>query len=76
MRAKALLLRRIPLSQASFDAIAGGFIARRDLGLPLDEPRLAAAHYIATTAGEVQAAFKKWIRPQDLVRISQGPTPH
>ncbi len=75
MRAKALLLRRIPLSQASFDGIAGGFIARRDLGLPLDEPRLAAAHYIAMTAGEVQAAFKKWIRPQDLVRISQGPAP-
>jgi hypothetical protein len=23
----------------------------------------------------VQAAFRKWLRPQDLVRISEGPPP-
>jgi hypothetical protein len=23
----------------------------------------------------VQAAFRKWVRPGDLVRVSQGPTP-
>jgi zinc protease len=75
-RAKALLLRRIPLNNASVSAIASGFFARRDLDLPLDEPTIAAQHFIALDAKEVQAAFKKWIRADGMVRVSQGPTPH
>ena len=74
-RVKALLLRQIPLEQASVDAIARGFIARRDLGLPLDEPTIAARRYIALTGDDVVAAFKKWIRPGDLARVTQGPPP-
>ncbi|MBU6472750.1 MAG: insulinase family protein [Alphaproteobacteria bacterium] len=74
-QAKALLLRRIPLQQASFDDIAQGLIQRHDLGLPLDEPTLAARRYLAMTAAEVQAAFHKWLRPADFVRISEGPAP-
>jgi len=75
LRVKALLLRRIPLSEASIDDIALGFIHRRDLNLPLDEPILAARRYIGLNPAEVQAAFQKWLRPNDLVRVSQGPTP-
>ena len=75
MRVKALLLRRIPLSEASIDDIAMGFIHRRDLNLPLDEPTLAAQRYIALQAVEVQSAFRKWLRPGDLVRVTQGPPP-
>jgi zinc protease len=74
-RVKALLLHQIPLSEASVEEIAGGLIERRDLDLPLDEPTLAARRYIALTAGEVQAAFRKWIRPDGLVRVSEGPPP-
>jgi zinc protease len=74
-RTKALLLRRIPLSEASVDEIARGIITRDDLGLPLDEPIIAARRYIALTPQDVQNAFKKWIRPGDFVRVSQGPTP-
>jgi zinc protease len=74
-RVKALLLRRIPLGEASIDDIALGFIHRRDLNLPLDEPIIAARRYIALEPGEVQAAFGKWIRPDDLVRVTQGPAP-
>jgi zinc protease len=74
-RVKALLLRRIPLGEASIDEIAGGFIQRRDLNLPLDEPILAARRYIQLTPSEVQAAMRKWLRPDDLVRVTQGPTP-
>jgi zinc protease len=74
-RVKALLLRRIPLSEASIDDIAQGFIHRRDLNLPLDEPILAAKRYIDLEPAEVQAAFKKWLRPDDLVRVTQGPAP-
>jgi zinc protease len=75
-RSKALLLRQIPLSEASIDAIAGGLFARRDLDLPLDEPVLAARRYIDIRPDEVQAAFRKWIRPDELVSVSQGPPPH
>lgn len=75
LRVKALLLRRIPLSEASIDDIALGFIHRRDLNLPLDEPILAARRYVALEPLEVQAAFRKWLRPGDLVRVTQGPTP-
>jgi zinc protease len=74
-RVKALLLRRIPLSEASIDDIALGFLHRRDLNLPLDEPILAARRYIALEPIEVQTAFKKWLRPDDLVRVTQGPAP-
>jgi len=75
LRVKALLLRGIPLSEASIDDIAQGFIHRRDLDLPLDEPILAAKRYIDLEPAEVQAAFQKWLRPDDLVRVTQGPAP-
>jgi len=74
-RVKAMLLRRIPLGEASIDDIALGFIHRRDLDLPLDEPVVAARLYINLAPGDVQSAFRKWIRPDDLVRITQGPAP-
>jgi zinc protease len=75
VRVKSLLLHQIPLSEASIAEIAGGFIERRELGLPLDEPTIAARRYIALTAGDVETAFRKWIRPDGLVRVSEGPNP-
>jgi zinc protease len=74
-RVKALLLRRIPLSESSIDDIAQGFIHRRDLDLPLDEPILAAKRYIELEPLDVQTAVQKWLRPDDLVRVTQGPAP-
>ena len=74
-QAKVLLLQRIPLSQSSVSAIARGFLARTDNDLPLDEPTQAANRYAAMTAQQVQAAFAKWIRPGDLVQITEGPNP-
>jgi zinc protease len=75
LRVKALLLRQIPLAQASVEGIAHGLIERRELNLPLDEPALAARRYIELTPAEVQGAFQKWMRPDDLVRVTQGPAP-
>ncbi len=72
-RAKALMLRRIALDEADIDDIAGGLLRRVDLGLPLDEPTLAARRYLGIDAGEVQAAFQKWLRPDDLARVCVGP---
>ncbi len=74
-QAKAMLLRQIPLSEASEDSIAGGLISRSITGLPLDEPVVAAQHYVALTAPEVEAAFGKWFRPNDLVQVTEGPNP-
>jgi len=74
-RAKVLLLRQIPLEEAGVSDIAHGIIQRWDLDLPLDEPTIAARRYLELGAPEVQAAFKKWLRPGDLVRVSQGPAP-
>jgi len=75
LQSKRLLLGRIPLAEDSVSEIARGMLTRRDLDLPLDEPWRAAARYIALTPAEVQAAFRKWMRPGDLVRVSQGPPP-
>jgi zinc protease len=74
-QAKALLLRQIPLAEASSDAVAQGMLARADLDLPLDEAFRAAERYYALTAEEVRAAFAKWIRTPDFVQVVRGPAP-
>ena len=74
-RVKACLLRQLPLSEAGIAEIARAMLARRDLGLALDEPTLAAQRYVGLDAAAVQAAFRKWIRPADLARVSEGPAP-
>jgi len=74
-QAQALLLREIPLSEASEDSIAQGLLSRAAMDLPLDEPARAAQRYIQLSAKEVQAAFAKWVRPEALVQVTQGPTP-
>lgn len=74
-QAKALLLREIPLSESSVDSIAHGLISRITLGLPLNEPTLAAQRYMNLNVEQVKAAFIKWIRPSDLVQVTQGPSP-
>jgi zinc protease len=74
-QAKALLLRQITLSESSEDGVAGGFVARAQMGLPLDEPVRAAQKYYALTAGEIRAAFEKWIHPDAFVQVVRGPAP-
>jgi zinc protease len=73
--AKAMVLREIPLSESSLESIAGGLITRTELGLPLQEPSLAARHFLELTADQVKAAFARRLRPEDLVRVSEGPKP-
>jgi zinc protease len=73
--AKALLLRSIPLGESSEDGVAGGLLGRAVIGLPLDEPLIAAKKYQALTADQVRQAFSKYVRPDDLVQIVRGPAP-
>jgi zinc protease len=74
-QAKALLLRQIPLTESSEDSVAGGLLARAEMGLPLDEPLRAAKLYFSMTADQVRAAFDKWVRPDGFVQIIRGPVP-
>lgn len=74
-QAKALLLREIPLSESSVDSIAHGLISRIILDLPLNEPMLAAQQYVKLTAEQVKKAFNRWIRLDDLVQVTEGPSP-
>ena len=74
-QAKALILRQIPLAEASESSIAGGLLGRAVMGLPLDEPVVAAARYSALTGEQVRAAFAKWIKPADFVQVVRGPKP-
>jgi zinc protease len=74
-QAKALLVREIPLSESSVDTIAEGMISQAILGLPLDEPVRAARRYVRLNPEDVRAAFAKWIRPDDLAQVTEGPPP-
>ncbi len=74
-QAQALLMREIPLSESSENSIADGLIGRALEDLPLDEPIRAAHIYLKLTAKDIQNAFKKWVRPDDLVQITEGPAP-
>jgi zinc protease len=75
LQAKTLLLREIPLSESSVNSIANGLLSRIILDLPLNEPTLAAERYLKLTAEQVREAFSRWIRPNDLVQVTEGPSP-
>jgi zinc protease len=74
-RAKAMLLREIPLAESSLSSIARGFIHESALDLPLDEPSRAAHGYMALTPQQVRSAFARRLRTKDLVQVTEGPTP-
>jgi zinc protease len=72
-QAKALLLRQMPLRESSEESVAGGLLARAQIGLSLDEPARAAQRYFSLTADDIRAAFAKWIRPDGFVQVIRGP---
>ena len=73
LRVKSMLLRQIPLGNASIHGIAGNYLGYADSGLPLNEDAIAAQHFIDLKPTDVQAAFRKWMRPGDFVQVTQGP---
>jgi zinc protease len=75
LRAKALLLGEVPIQQASYDGVTSLFLRYASADLPLDQYETDAQNYLNATASQVQAAFAKWIRPNDFVRIVTGPGP-
>jgi zinc protease len=74
-RAKAQMLRHIPMQLASIDSIAGTYLRLADLGLPLDTLDVAAKQVFSATPADVQAAFRANLRPDDLAQVVKGPPP-
>jgi zinc protease len=75
MLSRAILIRRIPLSEASLERIARGLLDRALLDLPLNEPRIAARRYLEITAEEIREAFARHIRPSGFAQVTLGPPP-
>lgn len=75
LNAKQARIRSIPLEVSSVDAIARSLLTWSINGEPLDEPMVAARHYIDLTAAQVQGAFGKYVRPANLAQVVQGPAP-
>ena len=72
-RAKILLIRQLPLSEASMDHIAEGLLSRSEEDLPLDEPIFAAKKYLDITAEQVRDAYARLVRPDGFVQVTVGP---
>jgi zinc protease len=73
--AKAMLLRSIPLGESSEEGVAQGLLRRAVIGLPLDEPIVAAKKYYELDAAQIKAAFARHLRLDDLVQVVRGPAP-
>jgi zinc protease len=73
--AKAMLLRAIPLGESSEEGVAQGLLRRAVVGLPLDEPIIAAKKYFELNADQVKAAFARQLRMDDFVQVVRGPAP-
>ena len=74
-QAKAILLRQLPLAEASTSSVAESLASYAQRGLPLDEAHRAAAIYAGLTASQIRTAFAKYIRPNGFVQVVQGPNP-
>ncbi|MBU6477892.1 MAG: insulinase family protein, partial [Xanthomonadaceae bacterium] len=73
--AKQARIRSIPLGVSSVNAIARSLLEWSINGEPLDEPMVAAKHYLELGATQVQDTFKKYVDPAHLVQVVQGPAP-
>lgn len=74
-RAKSILMRQIPLSEASFGAVGGQLLTLASQDRPLNAMTLAAHQYLQLTAEQVQQAYAKHLRPDDFVTAVKGPAP-
>ena len=75
LNAKQARIRSIPLEVSSVNGIARSLLSWSINGQPLDEPMVAAQHYLDLTAAQVQGAFKKYVQPGNLAQVVMGPKP-
>jgi zinc protease len=68
-------IRSIPVSVSSVERISRELLTFAWKGQPLDEPMVAAKHYLDMTAQQVQDAFRKYMKPSNLTQAVEGPAP-
>ena len=68
-------IRSIPVGVSSVNRIARALATWSYRGEPLDQPMVAAKHFLALSADEVRAAFTRYVKPDDLMQVVQGPVP-
>jgi len=73
VRAKAQVLRRLPMQRASVDGLAALYLRQTDLGLPIDSQQTEASRYLEVTAAQIPQAFAAWLRPDDFAQVVEGP---
>ena len=61
--------------RASVNRIARSLLSWSYHGEPLNQPMVAAGHYLELTAQQVQDALKRYLQPQRWVKVVQGPAP-
>jgi len=74
-RARAGLVRQVPLNAASAGSIGSGLLRSVRLNLPLDAPYRAERDYLHISAQGIKKAFKTHVRPGAQVQVIQGPAP-
>ena len=73
--ARQFEIRSIPLGVSSVNGIARSLLSWSWHGEPLDQPMVAATHYLKLTAEQVRTACAKYLKPKNLVQVVQGPAP-
>lgn len=68
-------IRSIPVGVSSISSIARSLLDWAWHDEPLNQPMVAAKHYLTLTPAQVQAAFKKYLKPENLMKVVQGPPP-
>lgn len=73
IRAKALLLGRLPVRTESFDGVAGALLSYAVTDRPLDTDRRNARIEFAASGDVVRAAMAKWVKPDAFARVTLVP---
>jgi zinc protease len=68
-------IRSIPVGVSSISSITRSLLDWAWHGEPLDQPMVAAKHYLTLTPAQVQQAFKQYLKPENLMQVVQGPPP-
>ncbi|MBV9402577.1 MAG: insulinase family protein [Candidatus Eremiobacteraeota bacterium] len=72
---KAMLISQQPLNAESYDGVADLLLRYAGLGLPLDQNLIDAQRELDMTPETLRAVLAKWVRPNDFVRVIEGPGP-
>jgi zinc protease len=74
-QARNTMVRQLELLGTSIDSVVTTLLELAHDDLPLDLPAQAARKVQKITPQQVQAAFRRWIRPGGFVQVTSGPKP-